>query len=615
MDEEKQSEHDKEEQSRINDVNAQDDLGPNENEKIPPAEEDEDSSQEDQELADTVQASIILSDSSASHDSNQSDEEDEDDGRLTEIGFLTTGTVVPGVQWIYPDQDLQSEHHVEDDTTGSHTYQVNPDDVYIQNQIEEVEGVIVSRQRCVVKLFGFQICSDSFRYYVNPKFFIVAILLIFSVVFAVTFKTYSTEQTPPPQIADPSHNASQQPLSENMTSLAPSPAVTIPLDPRTVNITNVILNVSGDVAIVTNTSQNKALKWILNEDPMLLEYDSSNLVQRYIMMVFFYSLSGGRSTDEFGFGSEKHECKWLSRRSECNSRNRVIKINYNVNNLEGSIPRELSKLSSLTEIRLSQNKITGTIPSEIGELKQLEVIRLQRNELSGTLPREISNCRGLIELDFSRNNIHGNIPSIWGSMPSLSLLSLEQNELSGTLPSDLGRFRAIATMKIHTNQLTGSIPFEFGDLHRTLNVLELNRNNLVGSIPSSIGKLSNLQALVLHENSFSGAIPSSIYENLSKIHTFSLYDNRLTGTIPNMISFWSKVEDFDLSFNHGIYGTIPRILGNFTMLESMSLHSTNLTGIVPTELCSFIGLRLKELRADCSGESPKVSCDCCTECF
>ena len=58
------------------------------------------------------------------------------------------------------------------------------------------------------------------------------------------------------------------------------------------------------------------------------------------------------------------------------------------NDLEGSLPGELSLLSSLKGIALEGNKITGTIPTEIAMLGLLEEVLLFAGQLTGTIPSE-----------------------------------------------------------------------------------------------------------------------------------------------------------------------------------------------------------------------------------
>ncbi|GKV22956.1 hypothetical protein SLEP1_g32756 [Rubroshorea leprosula] len=88
-------------------------------------------------------------------------------------------------------------------------------------------------------------------------------------------------------------------------------------------------------------------------------------------------------------------------------------IDLSSNNLEGDIPEEIVKLSTLGTLNLSQNQLTGNIPKKIGALQLLEALDLSVNHFSGS----------------------GSIPENMSSMTSLSHLNLSYSDLSGPIPS------------------------------------------------------------------------------------------------------------------------------------------------------------------------------------
>ena len=74
------------------------------------------------------------------------------------------------------------------------------------------------------------------------------------------------------------------------------------------------------------------------------------------------------------------------------------------NNLSGSIPIEISCLSSIyIGIHLSGNKLSGTIPPDIAMLSHMQVLNLGRNKLEGELPIELANMVELRVFDISGN--------------------------------------------------------------------------------------------------------------------------------------------------------------------------------------------------------------------
>ncbi|KAM4099895.1 hypothetical protein ACB094_05G027300 [Castanea mollissima] len=89
----------------------------------------------------------------------------------------------------------------------------------------------------------------------------------------------------------------------------------------------------------------------------------------------------------------------------------VKSIDLSCNNLNGSIPTEISVLFELNFLNLSENHLMGNIPEKFGSMKQLESVDLSRNNLSGEIPPSMSNLTFLSYLDLSYNNLSGRIPS------------------------------------------------------------------------------------------------------------------------------------------------------------------------------------------------------------
>ncbi len=79
----------------------------------------------------------------------------------------------------------------------------------------------------------------------------------------------------------------------------------------------------------------------------------------------------------------------------------VTILNVSNNNLTGSLPGEIRKLTNLEVLIASDNNMTG-IPAEIGQLGKLKVANFANNDLSG-LPLELGNLRNLETLDLRGN--------------------------------------------------------------------------------------------------------------------------------------------------------------------------------------------------------------------
>ncbi|KAL4395170.1 hypothetical protein HN873_005734 [Arachis hypogaea] len=107
------------------------------------------------------------------------------------------------------------------------------------------------------------------------------------------------------------------------------------------------------------------------------------------------------------------------------------------NHIDGLIPAELEHLVHLKVLDISNNAIFGSIPKWISALTQLTDIRLQGNQLCGVIPYGI--LIHSIHVDLSRNHLNGSIPSQIGY--NLSYLDLNHNNLSGKKPKELDSIR------------------------------------------------------------------------------------------------------------------------------------------------------------------------------
>nr|XP_043631888.1 probable LRR receptor-like serine/threonine-protein kinase At1g67720 [Erigeron canadensis] len=99
---------------------------------------------------------------------------------------------------------------------------------------------------------------------------------------------------------------------------------------------------------------------------------------------------------------------WL----ECNSdgQPKIISIKLSSKNITGSVPSDLTKLSSLEELWLDGNAFTGPIPDFSG-CPNLRIIHLENNQLTGDLPSSLANLPKLSKLYVQNNLLSGYVPS------------------------------------------------------------------------------------------------------------------------------------------------------------------------------------------------------------
>jgi hypothetical protein len=179
---------------------------------------------------------------------------------------------------------------------------------------------------------------------------------------------------------------------------------------------------------------------------------------------------------------------------------------------------------NLGNLNMSGNAIRGSIPYELSLISSLYALDLSDNQLSGQIPQNISGYGSWLRfLSFSNNKLHGPIPLMMSMFSPLVSLFLDGNSLSGSIPSNFFNSSQIQNLDISDNYFIGKIPSQ---MRNSISLFELSmsNNHFEGSIPSELTKLEELTYLDLSQNKLVGCVPS--FENfLSFIH---LSDNNLS---------------------------------------------------------------------------------------
>jgi Leucine-rich repeat (LRR) protein len=129
------------------------------------------------------------------------------------------------------------------------------------------------------------------------------------------------------------------------------------------------------------------------------------------------------------------------------------------------------------------------------------------NQLNGTIPQNISQLTQLQNLTISSSDIHGAIPPEICDLINLKTLYFNGTKLSGSIPNNIGQLVNLENLTIaNTTGLSGSMPNSIGQLSKLKN-LSL-KNDSTGEISQEIFKLRNLESINL--TGFSGYLSSSI---------------------------------------------------------------------------------------------------------
>eukprot|EP00980_Cylindrotheca_fusiformis_P002676 scaffold624_cov150-Cylindrotheca_fusiformis.AAC.9 len=216
-----------------------------------------------------------------------------------------------------------------------------------------------------------------------------------------------------------------------------------------------------------STPQYQALLWATGDgNPESLSGTDPRMISRYALATFYFATNGddwvrcsrdGTSCDP---GEEwllaEDECNWLAITCAANTKE-VTRIFFeptgsvNGNNVGGTMPFEVSLLSSLTRITISGNTIGGSIPDSWSSLTTLEAIVLGNNMLTGSLPSSlISNNPNLVQIRLNDNQL-SQLPESPTS-DALTLLNLQNNNLMGPIPEGLS-----VRLELSDNALSGTI--------------------------------------------------------------------------------------------------------------------------------------------------------------
>ena len=251
------------------------------------------------------------------------------------------------------------------------------------------------------------------------------------------------------------------------------------------------------------------------------------------------------------------------------------------NNLSGSLPESVGKLTSLKKLIIGNNRIAGVVPASVFELPFIEIIDFFANEMIGPLPASMGHAENLEILSMAGNNIGGSIPPSIGMLKKLKDLFIDNNRLTGNLPPELGNASALRRIRLHNNMLSGSIPKEFGLLSELISI-NLAQNNLTGTLPPELGRLEKLISFIIAHNQITGVTPEEIGA-MKSLQVLRLCNNNFIGPLPSRIGELGKLEQFWANDNM-LSGEIPHQIGNCTMISDVRLNNNQLTGSIPVEI-------------------------------
>ncbi len=109
-------------------------------------------------------------------------------------------------------------------------------------------------------------------------------------------------------------------------------------------------------------------------------------------------------------------------------------LNLSDNNLT-TLPAEIGELTNLEELYLDRNQLTGSLPAEIRKMTQLRILSASGNRLSG-IPAEIGQLNNLKTVDLSNNDLD-TMPNEIENLKNLKILDLSGNRYSPEMQSTI----------------------------------------------------------------------------------------------------------------------------------------------------------------------------------
>ncbi|CAB9515264.1 Leucine Rich Repeat [Seminavis robusta] len=219
-------------------------------------------------------------------------------------------------------------------------------------------------------------------------------------------------------------------ITTTLTTMAPT---------RNATIFNLLPNFTREsIQSDSNSPQALAYQWLLDDNDAgetLLSED--RILQRFALATLFYATRGPTEwlQSNHWLNHSRHECDWFQNKDQytvlgATSNNETIPdgspcwdpaspnqtdslqyLRLQQNQLQGTLPPELSLLTNLVRLDLMSNDLTNTIPTELGQLSLLQVLGLSENpSLGGTIPAELASIGSLTRFSVADTNVTGQVP-------------------------------------------------------------------------------------------------------------------------------------------------------------------------------------------------------------
>jgi len=265
-------------------------------------------------------------------------------------------------------------------------------------------------------------------------------------------------------------------------------------------------------------------------------------------------------------------------------------------NLSGPVYSSLTRLQSLSVLKLSHNNLSSIVPDSFANFSNLTTLQISSCGLNGFFPKDIFQIHTLKVLDISYNqNLDGSLPD-FSPLASLKYLNLADTNFSGPLPNTISNLKHLSTIDLSYCQFNGTLPSSMSELTQLV-YLDLSFNNFTGLLPS-LSMSKHLRYISLLRNYLSGNLPSNHFEGLVNLVSINLGFNSFNGSVPSSVLKLPCLRELKLPYNK-----LSGILGEFhnassPLLEMIDLSNNYLQGPIPLSIFNLQTLRFIQLSSN-----------------
>ncbi|XP_028115351.1 receptor protein kinase TMK1-like [Camellia sinensis] len=254
--------------------------------------------------------------------------------------------------------------------------------------------------------------------------------------------------------------------------------------------------------------------------------------------------------------TDSNPCNW--QHVACSNDGRITRIQIGHQNLQGSLPPSINKLTALLRFEVMSNQLTGSLPSFAG-LNSLQYLLLNDNNFSSIPSDFLSGLTSLQAVFLDQNPFSAwQIPVTFQDASTLQVFSAVSANITGKIPDFLGgdTFSSLTTLHLTFNYLEGELPASFSG--SPIQSLWLNGQMSSSKLNGSIAVIQNMTQLTevwLQSNSFSGPLPD--LSRLTMLQNFSVRDSEVTGPVPDSFVNLPSLRVVNLT-NNQLQGPTPK---------------------------------------------------------